>query len=146
MTSSSELLPLASITLEKERSLGETLVRAGVHGAAARRAQAAPPLLIERYRLRPDARLEDTDGRLSLRVGRWEANVRDLGRSRQEVLRRLDDGWLDDTELVRLATRFGGEKEIMPCHLLVQSLAKQGWLSRAIQWAGRDLIEVIPHV
>ena len=121
----------------------ETLVRAGIQPT--HRAQAAPALLIERYRLRPDARLEDADGRLSLHVGRWEANVRDLGRSRQEVLRRLDDGWLDDTELARLAARFGGEKEIMPCHLLVQSLAKRGWLARAIQWAGRDLVEVIPH-
>jgi SagB-type dehydrogenase family enzyme len=123
----------------------EILVRAGLQPPA-RRAQAEPALLIERYRLRPDARLEDADGRLSLHVDRWEANVRDLGRSRQEVLRRLDEGWLDDIELARLAARFGGEQEIMPCHLLVQSLAKQGWLTRAIQWAGRDLIEVIPHV
>jgi SagB-type dehydrogenase family enzyme len=124
----------------------ETFVRAGVRAAAVGRRAPAAPALLERYRLRPDARLEDADGRLSLHVGRWAANVRDLGRSRQEVLRRLDDGWLDDTELAQLAVRFGGEKEIMPCHLLVQALARQGWLTRAIQWGGRDLIEVIPHV
>ena len=82
---------------------------------------------------------------MTLHIGRWEASVHDLGRARQEVLRRLDDGWLDDTELAQIAARFGGEQEIMACHMLLRSLAKRGWLSRSMQWSARGLIEVIPH-